>query len=59
MTSKCPYYMVLNPVFNQWSKPPVKYTYERVQVGSSFVFRKKERYELRVIGDFDVKKYIK
>lgn len=54
-------YVVLNPVFNQWKKPPVVYEYVRVEDTGLNYFKKKETYELRVYGctqDIYLKKFI-
>ena len=58
--SRCDY-VVLNPVFNMWPKPPVWYQYERVEQDGHIHFKAKPTYELKVYGclhDEYIKKYI-
>ncbi len=60
--SRCEY-VVLNPVFSMFKKPPVWYEYERVEEKESgaIMWRPKETYELKAYGCLHseyIKKYI-
>ena len=62
LTSKMEY-IVLNPVFSMFKKPPVWYEYVRVddKKSGAIYFKKKDAYELRVYGCTHsnyIKKYI-
>jgi len=54
-------YVVLNPLFSMFKKPPVWYEYERVNENGIIYFKRKEIYDLKVYGctssDY-IKKYI-
>ena len=52
MEASCCDYVVLNPVFSMFKKPPVWYEYVRVEGGESGAIRWcfEENYELKVYG---------